>query len=271
MRRMAPVRPCLSIFVVCLCSFLLPALSAQDLPNKKALVGQARDSYYNLRSQGLSSFECSITPNWQLLLQDQRKQDPAATDTAIQTLNQLRFVTTLAADDSVKLTHNDLPGQSEQMMAALKQIFGGMEQMTSGFFDTWKLFMVSRPFPDVDSQYLMESLGQQYRLSYKDGNADVVTTMARDFSISDLKVTTPDFNSSLQPTFTRTPRGWRLSGYEASYQSQKPEEATHLKVFVDYQDVQGLSVLQKLSLSGSYGGAPFAIELAFSACRVTKN
>jgi hypothetical protein len=29
-------------------------------------------------------------------------------------------------------------------------------------------------------------------------------------------------------------------------------------------------MLQKLDLSGSYGGAPFAVELGFSDCKVTK-
>ena len=142
--------------------------------------------------------------------------------------------------------------------------------MTSGFFDTWKLFMLDTPFPEVTSDYQLEALGRQFRLTYKDGGADVVTTMGRDFSITNLRVKTTDSDSSIQPTFTRTPKGLVLHGYDATYQSQKPEEATQLKVLIDYQEVQGFQMLEKLNLSGTYGAAAFAVELVFSDCHISK-
>ncbi len=267
MRRMSAIRLCVSLLICCWA--LIPALSwAQDLGNKQAILSQARQSYYNLRNEGLASFQCSVTPNWENLLQNERKQNPEGADAAIKTLSQLRFVTSLAADNSVKLTHNELSGQNKEMMDALRQIYEGMEQMASGFFDTWKLFMVGPPFPEVNSQYQLEEVGPQYRLTYKEDNADVVTTMDHNFSIANLKVTSPQFDSSIQPTFTRTTKGLVLRGYNASYQSQKPEEATQLKVLIDYQEVGGFQMLQKLNLSGTYGGAPFSVELAFSDCQV---
>lgn len=252
---------------------LLPSLShAQAVANKQAVLSQARRAYYNLRTEGLASFQCSVTPNWEMLLQKEREQNPEGAEQAIKTLNQLQFTLNLAPDSSVKLTHNDLEGQSEEMMKALKQIYEGMEQMASGFFDTWKLFMLSPPFPEVDSQYDLVSTGSQYRLSYKEGTTtDVVTTMSRDFAINNMKVTTAEFDSGIQPTFTTTPKGLLLSAYEADYQSQKPDEATHLKVHIDYNVVDGIQMLQKLSLSGTYGDTPFNVELGFSDCKVTKN
>lgn len=270
MRKITAIRFYLALFIAC-CVTAPARLSAQDMANKQVILDQARQSYYNLRSEGLASFQCGVTPNWELLLAKERKQDPAAADAAIKVLNQLHFNTSLAPDGTVKVTHNDLSGQNQQMMDALKQIYSGMEQMASGFFDTWKVFMLSPPLPEANSHYSLESVGSQYRLSYKDGTADVVTTMGRDFTVTNLQVTTPEFNSSIQPAFARTPKGLRLSAYEASYQSQKPEEATQLKVSMDYQEVDGLSMLRKLNLSGTYGGSPFAVELAFSGCQVTKS
>ena len=149
---------CLKIGVALLASWMVPAFcsGARALDNNQSTLTQARQSYYNLRSEGLASFQCSTTPNWELLLQEQRKQNPKAADAAIKVLQQLHFAVSLVADGSVKLTHNELAGQSKEMNAALKQIYGGMEQMTSGFFDTWKLFMVNRPFPEVSSKYTLE-------------------------------------------------------------------------------------------------------------------
>ena len=39
---------------------------------------------------------------------------------------------------------------------------------------------------------------------------------------------------------------------------------------MDYQVVEGFYLPQNLSLSGSYGTSPFAIQLVFSGCQVGK-
>lgn len=252
-----------STALACLCS-------AQAVGNKQSVLTQARQSYYNLHNEGMAAFVCSVTPNWEVLLQAERKQNPAGADAAIKTLSQLRFTVNVAPDNSVKLTHNDLTGQNPDMVKALQQIYGGMEQMTSGFFDTWKLFLLNAPFPEVSGQYQLELAGQQYRLSYRDELADVVTTMGRDFAISNLKVTTANFDSSIQPSFDKTAKGLLLNAYQASYQSQKAEETTQLKVNIAYQEVDGLQILKQLDLTGTYGGSPFAVQLGFSDCQVTK-
>lgn len=239
--------------------------------DKKEVLRQARQAYYSLSDSGLEEFACSVTPDWSALLADERKSDPAAADKAIATLNQLRFNATLGSDGKVRLTHNNLNSDNQAMVAALNQIFAGMEQMTSGFFDTWKLFMMSPPFPSIESQYQLENLGPQYRLSYKEDNADVVTTMEPDFSINQLKVTTPEFNSAIWPKFTPTAKGLLFTSYEATYFSNKPDESTKLKVAIAYQEVSGLELVQALDLRGSYGGSPFSVKLTFSDCTVKKH
>src|SRR5215471_12820680 len=179
-------------------------------------------------------------------------------------LSQIHFNVTLASDNSVKLTHNELSGQSDEMMAALKRIYGGMEEMTSGFFDTWNRFLLGSPFPEVTSEYQLQVKGPQYLLTYRDGTSDIVNTMGRDFAINDLKVTTAESDRSFQPKLTKTPKGYLLAGWEASYTTQNPGEATQLKVLIDYQTVDGFQMLNTLNLSGTSGGTPFAVELKFS-------
>jgi hypothetical protein len=259
-------------FVVLVCGAVFSSLAlAQAPPDQRSLLSQARQSYYALHNEGLTAFQCSIKPDWNAVLADQRKKEPAATDQAVATLRQLLFTVSLSKNGKVTLTHNDLTGQSQQMMAALAQIYGGMEQMTSGFFDTWTMFVLSPPFPELATEYRMEAVGPQYRLSYREQPAaDIVTVMDHDFAISDLRVTTPEFFSTIQPTFTKTRKGLLLSGYEAHYQSNKAEETTNLKVRIGYQEVERVQMLSKLDLSGTYGGTPFAVILTFSDCQVTK-
>jgi hypothetical protein len=256
--------------VVCAVACAQTATSVLTATKRQAVLGAATRSYYNLRNQGLVSYQCEVTPDWNLLLQDQRKQNPAGADTAIGILNQLHFTINFGADDSVKITHNELTGQNPQMMSALAQVYGGMEQMTSGFFDTWKLFMVNSPFPAVDSDYQVEDLGQRYRLTYKESGADVTTSMGHDYQITNLQVTTKDYDSAIQPTLSNNGSGYILSSYDATYTSQNAAEKTVLTVNMEYQQVQGLQLPKTLSLSGTYGGTPFAVHLTFFNYQVTK-
>jgi hypothetical protein len=230
---------------------------------------KARASYYSLNDQGMAGFQCIATPDWEKLLQEQRKQNPAAADEAIKVLNQLRFVYKVD-DGKLKLTHNEITGQTKQMNDALAQIYGGMEQMTSGFFDTWKLFMINGPLPAVDSKYQLQDGGRSYLLSYQENDAAVATTMSRDFAISDLKVTTKEFDSAIQPAFTATTTGFVLSSYTATYKSPDPKETTQLAVFLDYQQIDRVQLVKKMTLNGSYGGTPFAVWISFSDCTVIR-
>ena len=242
--------------------------AGQTVANKQQVIRQARAAYYNLTQEGLQEFQCSVNPNWRAILAAQVAQDPSAAAETIGILNQIHFSLRFTPD-KVQLTHNDISNQHPEMAKNFKQIFDGMEQMTSGFFDTWKLFMLSPPFPEVEGEYVLESVGGQYRLSYNDGITRVVTTMGRNLAISNMEITEPQFDSAIKPGFTDSPKGFLFTSYEATYNSGKPEEATKLKVQIGYQEVDGLQVLKQLDLSGSYGGSPFAVQLAFSDCSVT--
>jgi hypothetical protein len=259
----------LSLAVVVVCGFFLAA-GAAGAADKKEVVKQARGAYYSLQSQGLADFQCNMAPDWEALLQDTRKTDPASADRAITTLKQLQFTVSLARTGSAKVTHTTVAAANDQMAQGLNQIYGGMEQMVSGFFDTWSPFMITHPFPEADSNYELADQGEQWALSYKEGTADVVTTMGKNFAIRELKVSTPEFNSVIQPQFTRSTQGFLLAGYVADYRGHLPSENTHLQVGIAYQTVNGLQLPQKLNLSGSYGGSPFQIEVTFSGCQATK-
>lgn len=259
----------LSAAVMSICLFFLPAATARAA-DKKDVIKRARDAYYSLKSRGMVEFRCSMVPNWEALLQDTRKTDPAAADRAIKTLDQLQFSVSLGTIGRAKVTHTTITPTNSQMAAGLNQIYGGMEQMISGFFDTWSPFMITSPLPEADSDYQLEEQADQWSLSYKEGTAVVLTTMDKNFAIRELKVSTPEFKSVIQPQFTSTARGFLLSGYQADYRSKSPSETTQLQVRIAYQEVNGLQLPQKLNLGGSYGGSPFGAEVTFSGCQATK-
>ncbi|MGB9464679.1 MAG: hypothetical protein WBR10_06170 [Candidatus Acidiferrum sp.] len=261
----------LTLFGFCVLSFALASSSIAQEPNKTEFLKKARQTYYSLKSEGLAEFQCSMTPNWEFLLQDQRKADPTSIDAAIQKLQALHFGLTLGLDGNAKVTHNELPAENEQVASGLKQVYSGMEQMASGFFQTWSAYMISPALPDPGVDFQLELVGSGYRVTYKDGTADVVTTLGQDFVMTDQRIKTSEFDTTIKPQFKKGPKGFILAGYQASYRGATAAEATELNVAIDYQEVNGLQFPQEILLSGSYGATPFKAKVAFTGCQATKH
>lgn len=255
----------------CLCSISFSTAFTADLPNKKEIITKARQSYYNLRTQGLASYRCDLTPNWDSLLAGTRKKDPASADKAVKTLSQIHFSMSLDADNKVQITHNQPPpAVNAEQASGFDQIFSGMQEMITGFFQTAEIYILGTPFPEVNSEYQLEDQGGHYLLSYKEGEAAVVVIMDKDLVMSSVTVTTSAYTSTIQPQFLKNSKGLLLTGYMAIYKSKSPGEDTQLNVQVVYQEVNGLQLPQKLNLSGSYGSNPFAVEVGFSGYQITR-
>jgi hypothetical protein len=259
------------LLTACAFALLLPTVSLAQKPDKSETLKKARESYYSLKDQGLTEFQCTMAPDWAFLLADQRKNDPAGIDTAIQKLQALHFGLTLGLDGNAKVTHNEIAAENEQVANGLKQIYSGMEQMATGFFQTWAAYTISPALPDATTPFDLNSIGSDYLISYKEGSAEVTTTMAKDYAISSMRVKTSEFDSTIKPQFKKIPKGLLLSGYQALYRGATPAEATDLDVSIDYQEINGLQIPQELSLSGSYGASPFKVKVNFTACTATKS
>jgi hypothetical protein len=242
----------------------MPAQTA----DKKEILKQARQSYYSLKDQKLAEFQCTLVPNWRLLLTEQ-KLASADVDRGVLLLDKIHFSVSVATSGEAKVTHNDVAVENKQVAEGLSQVYTGMEQMTTGFFQTWSVFTMSPALPEIGGDYQLEKTGTEYRLAYKDGTADVVTLLDRDFAMSSLKTTTPEFDSTIKPQFKKTAQGLLMTSYQATYKGKSTTDTTELEVGIDYQPVDKLQLPQKLVLKGTYGGSPFHVEVTFSSCHAT--
>jgi len=249
----------------CAALFVWVALPAQAV-DKDVVIRQARAAYYSLNGEGLQQFQCNMTPNWEALLADLRKTDSAAVDRAVQKLKELRFSAVVPLQGTAKVTHNEISADNKQMADGLAQIYDGMDQMIVGFFQTWSVFVITPGLPEAGSTFQLEEIPSGYRISYKDGSADVVTLMNKDFSITSTMVRSKEFDSTLQPLFKQTAKGLLLSGYQAIYIGASATDKTELQVKVEYQQVDGLQLPKTLDAQGSFGGNPFKVEVAFTGC-----
>lgn len=240
--------------------------------DKKEIIRRARDGYYSLRRLGLVQFDSNVTPNWEVILKDQIKSDPSSAQAGMKLLNTLHFALFLGPDGNVKVTHrSDNPPANEQMAKSFDQIYGGMEQALSGFFASWSIFMLTSPFPEVGSEYRLQETSGGYELSYKEGDTDIVTSMSKDLAITEIKVSSSTFNSSLKPTLRKGPQGFVLSGYDGTYVPTSGPGNTRLSTQIEYQAVDGLELPRKVNLDAVYDGVPNQMELMFSDYQVKHN
>lgn len=264
------------LFSLCALLLLACGLAAAQSPvpaaESKKVVEKARQAYYNLRAAGLDEFSATIKPNWSLVLKDQLKADPASGQAAVKLLNGLHFSMLLDKGGKVTVTHHsDTEPANDQQRQGFDQIYSGMDQAITGFFTTWSVFMLSPPLPAADSVYQLEDLGVQYRISYKDGDSDVVTTMGKDLIITEVKVNSAEFTSSVRPQLTRSAKGFVLSGYSADYKPTSGKGAVKLDLKIENQPVNGLQLPANLVLDSVLDGEPTHMELALSEHQVTRH
>jgi hypothetical protein len=256
---------------------VLPALRGQTAPasassvaDPKAVLRDAGRAYYNLHNRGMASFQCDIEPDWQLALAGMAKSNPDAAGNVLKLVEQLHFTMTIASDDTLKVTHTGLESVTDPTVSdGLNQIYGGIEQMVTGTFQTWNLFALKAPFPDPDSDYSLTRVGPGYQLKYKEEGADIVTTFGKNFAIDTMKVTLPALDSTLKPALTSTPEGLLLTGYDGTYNIQNADGPLQLHAHLEYTKVQGLEMLSRLAVNGTSGSAPFSAALGFTNCKAT--
>jgi hypothetical protein len=177
---------CLPLLMAC--SLASMAQSRTPVADNKKVIEDARRAYYSLRTAGLDEFRATVKPNWELVLKDQLKADPVGAQAGLKLLNGIHFSMLLDNASKVTVTHRtDTEPSNEQQRKGFDDIYSGMDQAINGFFATWSLFMLNSPFPSPDGEYKLEDLGTQYRLSDKDGAADVITIMGKNLIITDIK------------------------------------------------------------------------------------
>src|SRR5262245_6430980 len=186
-----------------LCWVLLPSVAvSQAVANKQDVVQKAAQAYYNLPKEGFVSFQCTLAPNYEALDPALRQSHPAAAAARMQTLSQLQFAVAVGADGTATVSHTDVAAQH------LTDVARNLDLMMTSFFQLWSPYVIGSLFPAVDSDYQVDDLGSQYRVSYKDGPASVAITLDKDATIGAVMVTRPEVHSVTWPQFTKTSKGF---------------------------------------------------------------
>ena len=240
-------------------------------PDPKGILVQARAAYYNLASRGFRQYRFKAIPDWAQLLGDLGRTNPAAFDSAMALFAKVRFDVVVNAKGEARITHNDVETPNAQAKAGMDQVYGGMDQMLTGFFQTWHPFMLQTPFSSPGKALNLEEAGDTVRVRWvEEENIKVDILMDRSYAVTEMKVNSPAFDSVIYPVFDRQREGLVLSSYEADYKDKSGGPRIHVKVLIKYRPIQGLLVPSDLDLTAQVGEANTHILVAFTQGNIDK-
>lgn len=265
------------VLVVLGCLTLLQAQAPQAPASKspapsapvdtKKVMAEARAAYYSLASMGFTGARCSIVPDWKKVLGE--NVEAAELDQQVKRLDHLKFAVIVNGSGAAIVTHSIDEGADDLDPAGVKQIFDGMDQMVGGVFQTWTPFMVAGLFPADDVVSKLELVGENYKLTYKDGDSDITTMMDKNYQISEVTVLSPQLRATMRPKFEKSPKGFVLTGYDSNFKAVGDPGETNMTVKLENQDVSGFLMISKLGLK-ILGDKPIVMDLAFSNCQAEK-
>ena len=247
-----------------MCAAAISTADAAPQSARKEVVGRARQRYYNLRQQGLIEFQTNIKPNWGLLLTGVESNAGA-----MKLLNRLHFSMSIDSASKFRMDHHaDMTPPDQKTADRFDRILKDMDEAVSRFVATWSIFMLTSPFPEIESDYDVKEVAGQYHFSHKEGATNVLTITDKDFMIIEIKVSGADLDASLKPVLEKTTQGFILKGYAASYETPSGARNTQLKVRLDYQEIRGLQLLREVKLDTVYEGKPAQMEWLFTNYQV---
>jgi hypothetical protein len=239
--------------------------------DKRELLRAARQSYYNLPSQGFIEFQCSAIPDWTAILKEELKSEIPPDHPGLKLLNKIHFWLSLDQNGSAKLTHqSDYAPTDQKSIESLNQTISGMEEVLTGFSHSISPYLFTSPFPKIDADYELDEKQDQYQLSYREGGFDIQTTMRKDFGIVQMKVVGPKFTGTFEPQLVKTDLGFLVSSYEGTYQPSSESNAMRVSVQIDYKVVEGFQLPSELRVNTKVGASSHRIDLHFTDYQVKK-
>jgi hypothetical protein len=227
----------------------------QGVTNQRVLT-RARGAYYSLERKGFKGFTAAVEPNWEVILGD------TATPASLKVFRAVQFSMTVDANGVATLTHEVGPNASKpELQATVNRIHADVQRLVAGFFNTWRVFVVSSPFPETEIQ--IENSGKQYQLAYTTQAGKVTIAMTSELVISEWNLASTTVTRTVKPKFQQTADGLLLIGYQGVFNPVAEGIKTTLDFQIEYQEFSGMKLPFKLRFSGTHGSEPVEAELVF--------
>jgi hypothetical protein len=249
----------------------VPASGCSHKPDKGDFIRTAQASYYSLSKNGITELQCSVAPDWAAILRQEMKTEVKPDNAGLKLLNGVHFWVSVSETGKAKLTHQvDGYPQSMSGMDDLQKAIGGVEESVDGFWRTASVFLFTSALPKPETTYQLSEQDGSHLLSYRDGGYDILTTIAKDYAISEINASSATLSSSLKPKFTKTKAGFLLTAFDADYK-QGAGAPAHISVQVTYQEVERFQLPSDLIIQTTSEGAPHDMRLHFADYQIKRH
>jgi hypothetical protein len=254
---------CLSVCL--LAPALLRTAHAQVASTPESRIEHAKTLYYTPTNSGLNSFHCDVTVDWKDLLARFGVPNLHDSDPRLTYLNAIK----LSLDDNLTgtgaLNWFAPSGSASDPDDGIAKIRGGMQQMVSGFFQSWNPFLNGTYIPNFDATTTAKPEGDGIVVQSGDASALVVEHFNKSLLLTEMHVTTPAVDVLANPTFLETPHGRIISMLKSVVHQPPAGPAEMVTMASTYAPVASYQIPSVLTFTVDPLGA-FVFKL--SGCQV---
>lgn len=226
--------------------------------------------YYSSTKAGLTGFDCSVHPDWRTLVMSTSKGVVVADDDPRITLLQgvrinihARMKGGSTVDWEAESTpEKPLDGSSSAM---LDSVHHSVVQTLEGFLQFWSPFMEVAVVPDTPEGLDITHTPTVHTIHARQGGTELTEIFTSDLVLEQFNVNMSGTAIRFSPVYKPTPQGLLVRAFEAHIQpaGTLPEKAQTMKVSVEYQSLNGLTIPGQLNME-IVGTGTF--NFAFDGC-----
>jgi hypothetical protein len=255
----------ISLVLLAVAAICAPVAACAD---KSEVIRKVNGAYYSLNRNGFIEFSCQVLPDWDATYKD-LKMDAVGRDQLIPAAKQTHFSVAVGPTGAVSVSHqSDVAPPSEELAKRLRETTSGVDQILTGFFETWSQFMVNSLLSGSADEYQMEETSKGYRFTADAKDTHAAISMDQDLVIDIVEAKTPEFEGTVHPHFIPHAGGLVLASYESNYGKGSNSQA--LSVRIEYQDIEGLPVPRTMTMTMSLPQGKLNEPIVFADCRVKK-
>ena len=223
-----------------------PALQAQEHVSPLAAFREARALYYTPVDRGLKGFDCDVSFDWKSFIEKATHAPVEASDERLTYLNGIRLTVSDDLNSTGELHWTAPTTPPDASESSINQIRTGMQQMWAGFFQSWNGFYTGDLVSVADNNTTVERTPTGYHVFTKAQGKVAEETYTGDFTLQTLHVSTPDMDSTLTPTFEKTPQGRLVTSMDSLVKQPPATPGTSVDMTVHYAPVNGFQLPSEL-------------------------
>ena len=251
------LKPIAALALVITLHLFVSSVSGQvTAVSRDKVITDARAAYYSLARRGFNGFQATIEPNWKVILGN------TATPENLKVFSSQHFSMSVDASGAVTVNREFGEEQGTSLAPAVKQIQENVQRLVESFFANWAFYMIRSPFPEV--QIKTERVGNDYRFFYTVQLTEVRLTATTDFLLTECQFSNSTTRRTIKPILEKTSEGFVLRGYHTVFEPAQGNRTT-MDTAIDYHELGGMKLPERIRIKGMYGAEPVEAELKFNA------